>query len=248
MGRRRQGKIKIAAMLMPFAGITFLWFIGVVRDGFGRFEDKFFSTVFIGSGLLFLAMIFASSAVGAGLVASRTSPTTPRAHASRRVRPGAADDADATPTRCGWAAVFMISLATIWLKTGLMPRWLVVVTYLVALGLLIASDISMWIALAFPVWVLVVSLLVLVRAGVIDLHHDDDDYITRGAAPSRTNLDRLAGVVLLGLAGTSSASRTTMPSSSGSNSSSETITQLPDAMQASRSASTFIESSPPHRQ
>ncbi len=39
-----------AAMLMPFAGITFLWFIGVVRDGFGRFEDKFFSTVFIGAG------------------------------------------------------------------------------------------------------------------------------------------------------------------------------------------------------
>ena len=36
-------------------------------------------------------------------------------------------------------AVFMISLATIWLKTGLMPRWLVIVTYVVALGILFAS-------------------------------------------------------------------------------------------------------------
>ena len=71
------------------------------------------------------------------------------------------------------AAVFMISLATIWLKTGLMPRWLVIVTYLVALGLLLASDISMWLTLTFPIWVLVVSLLLLTRAGVIDLHHDD---------------------------------------------------------------------------
>ena len=71
------------------------------------------------------------------------------------------------------AAVFMISLATIWLKTGLMPRWLVIVTYLVALGLLIASDISMWMTLAFPIWVLVVSVLLLVRAGVIDLDRDD---------------------------------------------------------------------------
>ena len=53
----------------------------------------------------------------------------------------------------------MISLATIWLKTGLMPRWLVGVTYLVAVGLLFASDISMWLTLAFPIWVLVVSLL-----------------------------------------------------------------------------------------
>jgi hypothetical protein len=70
-------------------------------------------------------------------------------------------------------AVFMMSLATIWLRTGLMPRWLVVVTYVSAIALLIVSDVSMWIALAFPIWVLVVSLLVLVRAGVIDLPHHE---------------------------------------------------------------------------
>jgi hypothetical protein len=67
----------------------------------------------------------------------------------------------------------MISLATIWLKTGLMPRWLVIVTYVLALGLLLSSDISMWITLAFPVWVLVVSALLLMRAGVIDLDRED---------------------------------------------------------------------------
>ncbi|CAN5877137.1 hypothetical protein BH09ACT7_BH09ACT7_57880 [soil metagenome] len=165
-------KIRVATILMPFAGISFLWFIGVVRDGFGQFEDKFFSTVFIGSGLLFLAMIFASSAVGAGLVASA----------------GAIDASDGSAVatfgrmmllaltktyalRMG--AVFMMSLATIWLRTGLMPRWLVLVTYVSAVALLIVSDISMWIALAFPLWVLVVSLLVLNRAGVIDLHRDE---------------------------------------------------------------------------
>ena len=61
------------------------------------------------------------------------------------------------------AAVFMISLATIWLKTGLMPRWLVIVTYVVALAHSVASDVSMWMTLAFPIWVLVVSVLLLVR-------------------------------------------------------------------------------------
>ncbi|MEI7548716.1 MAG: hypothetical protein WCK21_11770, partial [Actinomycetota bacterium] len=60
-------KIKFASELMPFAGICFLWFIGVVRANLGRFEDKFFATVTLGSGLLFLAMMFVSSAVGAGL-------------------------------------------------------------------------------------------------------------------------------------------------------------------------------------
>jgi lauroyl/myristoyl acyltransferase len=49
--------------LVPFAGIAFLWFIGVLRDRLGEFEDRFFSTVFLGSGLLFLAMLFASASL-----------------------------------------------------------------------------------------------------------------------------------------------------------------------------------------
>ena len=66
------------------------------------------------------------------------------------------------------AAVFMMSLATIWLKTGLMPRWLVAISYLVALALLIAGDVSMWVAMAFPAWVLVVSGLILARSGLFE--------------------------------------------------------------------------------
>jgi Na+/phosphate symporter len=148
---------------MPFAGIAFLWFIGVVRDGFGGYEDKFFSSVFIGSGLLFLAMIFVSSAVGAALTHSTGEVadfgrelllTLSKTYALRM------------------AAVFMISLATIWLKTGLMPRWLVAVTYFVAVVLILATDLTMWLTLAFPTWVLVVSVLLLSRAGVIDLDRD----------------------------------------------------------------------------
>jgi hypothetical protein len=43
---------------VPFAGIAFLWFIGVVRERLGEIEDRLFSTVFLRSGLLFLAMLF----------------------------------------------------------------------------------------------------------------------------------------------------------------------------------------------
>jgi hypothetical protein len=39
-----------------------LWFIGVLRDRLGQLEDRFFATVFFGSGLLFLAMLFTSAA------------------------------------------------------------------------------------------------------------------------------------------------------------------------------------------
>ena len=69
----------------------------------------------------------------------------------------------------------MLSLATIWLKTSLMPRWLVYGTYAGAVVLLVASDVSMWLVLVFPAWVLVVSMLALVKAGVIHLHHDDPE-------------------------------------------------------------------------
>jgi hypothetical protein len=163
--------LRISAMIMPFAGIMFLWFIGVVRDGFAGFEDKFFSTVFIGSGLLFLAMMFVASGVAAGLEASSAQIAGTEVATFGQMVLLAISKTYALRM----AAVFMISLATIWLKTGLMPRGLVAVTYLVAVGLLLASDITMWLTLAFPTWVLVVSLLLLARAGVIDLDRHDGD-------------------------------------------------------------------------
>jgi hypothetical protein len=160
--------LKISATIMPFAGIAFLWFMGVVRDGLGRYEDKFFSTVFLGSGLLFLAMIFVSAGVGAGLERSDAAAHPDVATFGQMVLL-----AVQKTYALRMAAVFMISLATIWLKTGLMPRWLVGVSYFAAVGLLIASDITMWLTLAFPAWVLMVSILLLVRAGVVDLDRDD---------------------------------------------------------------------------
>jgi hypothetical protein len=160
--------LKVAATIMPFAGILFLWFMGVVRDGFGRYEDKFFSTVFIGSGLLFLALMFVAAGVGAGLERSGAAVAPDVAAFGQMVLLSVSKT-----YALRMAAVFMISLATIWFKTGLMPRWLVLVTYLVAVGLLLASDITMWLTLAFPIWVLVVSVLFLMYAGVIDLDRDD---------------------------------------------------------------------------
>jgi hypothetical protein len=153
--------LKIAATIMPFAGIAFLWFMGVVRDGLGRYEDKFFSTVFIGSGLLFLAMMFVAAGVGAGLERSHAAGDPDVATFGQMILL-----AVSKTYALRMAAVFMISLATIWLKTGLMPRWLVGLTYLAAVGLLVTSDLTMWLTLAFPIWVLVVSVLLLARAHV----------------------------------------------------------------------------------
>ncbi len=70
------GMIKLALNLVPVAGVAFLWFIGVLRDRLGQHEDRFFATVFLGSGLLFLAMLFVGAAtIGAvTLIASAAEP------------------------------------------------------------------------------------------------------------------------------------------------------------------------------
>ena len=62
----RRGAVAVALNLIPFAGIAFLWFIGVVRDRVGEHEDRFFATVFLGSGLLFVAMLFVAAAFAGG--------------------------------------------------------------------------------------------------------------------------------------------------------------------------------------
>src|SRR3954447_10673341 len=41
--------VELALNLIPFSGIAFLWFIGVIRDRVGALEDRLFSTVFLGS-------------------------------------------------------------------------------------------------------------------------------------------------------------------------------------------------------
>jgi hypothetical protein len=70
----RRTAVVIALNLIPFAGIAFLWFIGVIRDRIGEREDRFFATVFLGSGLLFVSMLFVAAAVSGGLIAAATSP------------------------------------------------------------------------------------------------------------------------------------------------------------------------------
>ena len=62
--------LNVGLILMPFAGISFLWFVGVVRDRLGIYEDQFFSTIFYGSALLFLAMVFSATAVTGGIATS----------------------------------------------------------------------------------------------------------------------------------------------------------------------------------
>lgn len=154
-------RLRWAMTLVPLSGIAFLWFIGVVRDRLGAFEDRFLASVFFGSGLLFLAMAFVSMGIAGGILvgSSEAGPAFDPA-VLRFARGTMLQISNVYALRM--AAAFMISLGTIWLRTGLMPRWLGGLTYVLAVVLLVATTFSLWTALLFPAWVLLVSVAFLV--------------------------------------------------------------------------------------
>jgi hypothetical protein len=168
------GLFKFALALTPFAGLAFLWFIAVARERLGRFEDQFFSTVFIGSGLLFLAMIFAGAATAGAIVAAAAND--PAGFAASETY-GYARQALAqilTIYALRMAAIFQLSQASLWLRTGVMPRWMAFLTIAVALVLLFVFTQAWWVALVFPAWVLLVSVYILIAQPGRHATADDD--------------------------------------------------------------------------
>jgi hypothetical protein len=163
--------VTLALNLIPFAGIAFLWFIGVIRDLMSDMEDRLFATVFLGSGLLFLALTFIGAALAAGLLSSYA------IESSILIQSGVLTYSRMVLYHVfniyaiRMSGVFMISLASILLRTGLMHRGWAYLTYILALVLLLSIDYSSWVILIFPGWVLVVSVIVLVR----NLHKQPDE-------------------------------------------------------------------------
>jgi hypothetical protein len=59
------------------------------------------------------------------------------------------------------AAVFMIVTSTLAWRTRFLARWIALLGYAIALALMLSSRFVEWILLAFPSWVLLVSLYIL---------------------------------------------------------------------------------------
>lgn len=156
-------RILIALNMVPFTGIAFLWFIGVVRDRIGELEDKFFATVFLGSGLLFVAMLFTAAAVAGGLLANLSFSSSGQPITGTFSFGRAMIYEILNVFAMKMAGVFMISTCTIAIRTESIPRWLGVLGYVFAAALLLSITYMEWIALLFPLWVLALSAYILVE-------------------------------------------------------------------------------------
>jgi hypothetical protein len=149
--------------LAPFAGIMFLWFVAVIRDQIGEREDRFFATAFLGSGLIFVALLFTASAVAsAPAVGTRylgqAAPTAAEIESARAL---SYTLLFAFATRA--AAVFLLATATIGIKSATFPRWFAWTGYLLGIALLLGVTFWDWVVLVLPAWVAVVSIFILRR-------------------------------------------------------------------------------------
>ena len=158
----KRSAVRFASQLAPFAGIAFLWFIGVVRNRLGALEDRFFASVFLGSGLLFVASLYAAAAFAEVLVESMAnghinSTNSETYDLARRLA-----RAFLNVFGIKMAGVFMMSTSVIVLRTGILPRWLAFSGFACAAVLLVIITSWPWIALLFPLWMLVVSACILV--------------------------------------------------------------------------------------
>jgi len=151
--------------LAPIAGIMFLWFVAVIRDQIGEREDRFFATVFLGSAVIFVTIFFAATAIAVTPVVSvrYLGLPPPTAAAVDEVQAMSYALLFAFGTRA--AGVFLLSTATIGIRSRAFPRWFALTGYVIGLMLLIAVAFWDWIVLVLPAWVAVVSVFLLRREG-----------------------------------------------------------------------------------
>jgi len=157
----RRTTVAIGMNLVPFAGIAFLWFIGVIRDRVGRHEDRFFATIFIGSGLLFVGMLFVATAIEGGIVSGISARSFGSSASSTLVLGRDVTAALVNTYAVRMAAVFTLTTVTIARNTKIISRWLTYAGIPVALVLLIGTGISVWVELLFPAWILALSVDIL---------------------------------------------------------------------------------------
>ncbi|MEU9386511.1 hypothetical protein AB0D38_38635 [Streptomyces sp. NPDC048279] len=159
----RRSAVRWALLLVPFAGIFFLWFVGAVRSHVGDAEDRFVATVYLGSALVFTATMFAAAAVASAVLATShpagTSPSRPTWDFGQHLAYTLMIE-----YAMRMAAVFVCSTSVIGHRLGILPRWLTLLGFLTALVLLFVSAAVPWAELVFPAWSLLLSVYIVMES------------------------------------------------------------------------------------
>jgi len=158
----RTNSVSLALSFMPFAGIAFFWFTGVIRDHIGDREDRFFATVFLGSGIAFVVLMFIYAAVTGAVFGSYSLTNDLLAAKDIFIFGFLLMNEVLGNYILRIAGVYMFSIGTIWTRATVMPRWLTLITYLLALFFMFFAGSVRETRFIFPGWVLLTSIYILI--------------------------------------------------------------------------------------
>jgi hypothetical protein len=160
--------VTVGIYLIPLAGIAFLWHAHTTRlliKSRTPSPSAIPDGLQLVSGILFVVLLFAgtASAGSVALLKDLTSAPLPSADFARGM------------LAVGYGMVFIYALrgagmyalttTTLLREAGIMPKWLALVSYLVAAFLLLSTVMHPAAMLLFPTWVVIAGLVVFIRAG-----------------------------------------------------------------------------------
>jgi hypothetical protein len=149
-------------LLVVFSGIAFLWFTGVIRDLIGEREDHFFATVFFGSGILYIALGFVWAAILGAILGIYSTLSHLLADYDIYILGFSVMNEIINDYALRMTGVYMLSINTLWARADVMPRWIIIITYIMALGFLFFAGRLILARYLFPVWVFLISIYILI--------------------------------------------------------------------------------------
>jgi hypothetical protein len=169
------GAATVVLVLVPFAGIAFLWFTGVMRDLLGGLEDKFFATVFLGSGIVLVVMLYIWGAAFGAIFGTYAAAADLLVDNDIFIYATVLMNQIIGNYFLRMAAVYMLSIGSLWTRTDVVHRWLTILTLVVALAFLVFAGFLRWARFLFPAWVLLVSVYILVMNYRREQDHEGEE-------------------------------------------------------------------------
>jgi hypothetical protein len=158
----RKRSVTLGLNLIPFAGIAFFWFTGVIRDHIGDREDRFFATVFLGSGIAFVVLLFIYAAILGAIYGTYSLAANLLVDNDIFIFGFVLVNEIVGNYTLRIAGVYMLSIGTIWTRAEVMPRWLSLLTYLLSLVFVFFAGSIREARFVFPGWVFLTSVYILI--------------------------------------------------------------------------------------
>lgn len=149
--------------LAAVGAIAFLWFVAVIRRRLGDREDRLFATVFLTSGIAYVVVwLIGAGALAAPAVAMMQFDTGSVSQASATLA-GGIGSSMILVVAPRLQAVFILSTSTVIMRSQVLPSWLAIVGYVCGLALFVVPLVAEPVGLIFPVWVFVVSVVMMIK-------------------------------------------------------------------------------------